>query len=128
MNGRRRQRAEILLAGVVAGLAAWWVQRRGLVLGPDAWTYWTSSIALLEGRGFVDGHGLPVTAWPIGYPAWLTLVQACCGVSADAVRIADSLSIGLLAALATLWGQQRLAGGTAPSWPVAVAAVVQAAA
>lgn len=128
MKAARRQRLEVLLAGLVAGLAAWWVQRRGLVLGPDAWTYWTSSIALLEGRGFVDGHGLPVTAWPIGYPAWLALVQGCLGVSADAVRCADSLGVGLLAAFATAWGQQRLAGCVAPTWPVALAAVVPAAA
>lgn len=116
-----------LAAGALAASAAWWTQRLGEALGPDAWTYWTSSIALRDGRGYVDGHGLPVTAWPIGYPAWLAMVQAVVGVSANALRLADSLAIGVAAAFACGWALRRTRGAerdAAPTWPVVAAAAI----
>lgn len=105
---------------VTAALSAV-TQRHGMEISPDGWTYWAASISLLEGRGYVDGHGLPVEAWPPGYSLWLACVQAVIGVSANAVRIADAIALGGAAAMVFLWGVLRVGHGVA-RWPMAVVA------
>ncbi len=109
------------VASALAFVAVWLTTRHGIVLGPDAWTYWSSSVSLLEGKGYVDAHGLPVASWPIGYPLWLAAVQSVFGVSAMSVQIADAIAIAGVAGLACCWGLRR-AGSTASRLLVVVAA------
>lgn len=97
--------------------------RRGIGLGPDAWTYWGASAALLEGRGYVDGVGLPVTEWPPLYSLWLAAVQAVTGVSAAGVRLADCLTTAGFAGALCHWLAWRSEPARAPRWPVAAFAV-----
>lgn len=50
---------------------------------------------------------MPVQDWPVGYPLWLALVQSICGVSVNAIRIADSVTLALAAGCLSLWGLRR---------------------
>lgn len=114
-----------LLAALVVWLAtfagAWLTQRHGLTFSPDAWQYWSGSVSILNGDGYVDGHGLVVLGWPPGYSIWLAGWQACFGVSVATVRLAECFALGWAAAMVCGWILLRLPR-TAPKWPVVVAA------
>jgi hypothetical protein len=107
-----------VITGVLTCGLAMVVLRHGLAVSPDGWTYWASSVSLLEGDGYRDAHGLAVDAWPPGYPLWLAFVQHCLDVSIRSVRVADATALGLAAALASAFflGRTRAEGG--PHWPV----------
>ena len=126
MASARSSNAWVASFAACAGVLAFWLAmlttRRGLELGPDAWSYWTASVSLLEGRGYVDGHGLAVHAWPPGYSIWLACVQRVAGVSMASVRLADALTIGAVALLGTVWAARR----TAARSPMVVAAIASA--
>ena len=111
-----------LLAFALAASLSWCTMRHGLELGPDALQYWSASISLLKGRGYVDGHGLLVQGWPPGYSIWLAGWQACFGVSVGTLALAESFAIGCMAASVTVWGCLRLPQRL-QSWPIVVAAV-----
>ncbi|MEO6597479.1 MAG: hypothetical protein ABIP94_22270, partial [Planctomycetota bacterium] len=96
------------------------VLRHGLAFGPDAWTYWSASVSLLEGRGYVDAHGLAVQHWPPLYSLWLAAVQSLCGVSVASVRLADALCAAAFAGLSCAWLLRRTACVDGARWPVAL--------
>lgn len=105
-----------LVFAITFGLAALQM-RRGTTLGPDAWTYWSSSVALLEGRGYVDAFDLPILAWPPLYPLWLAGVQAAFGPTIAGVIVADSLAAAWAATATSAWLRRRTAAtpGAAPA-------------
>jgi hypothetical protein len=112
------------VAGVVL-VAAPLGLRRGAAFGPDAWTYWSASVSLLEGCGYTDAFGLPVRDWPPGYSCWLAAVQALLGVSVRSVVVADALAGAVWAGFLTAWIRRRAArAGVAgiDSWAAAFAA------
>jgi hypothetical protein len=119
----------LLVAWLVAACLSWCTLRHGLELSPDAWQYWSASISLLEGRGYVDGHGLSVQGWPPGYSIWLAGWQACCGRSVQTIVLAECFAIGWMAAAIAAWAQLRRQDtqlrrqDTQRRWPVLVAAV-----
>lgn len=118
--GERRGRAAAA-AAVGAGVTfvlTLVVLRRGLAFGPDAWNYWAASVALLEGRGYVDAHGLSVRSGPPLYSAWLAVVQAAGGVSIASVRLADAIANAAFAGSLCGWLLLRVPYRGA-TWPVA---------
>ncbi len=108
------------IAAAVTFIALWLTLRKGLAVGPDAWTYWGASIALLQGEGYVNAHGLPVQSWPPLYATWLAAVQSVFGVSIASVRLADCITTAVAAAAFTAWALRRGASATSRRWPVAV--------
>ncbi|MBL9078944.1 MAG: hypothetical protein JNL08_15675 [Planctomycetes bacterium] len=110
------------LATLLLGLV---LQRHGLAFGPDAWTSWTASVSLLEGRGYCDAHGLVVHEWPPLYSLWLAAVQAVAGVSVASVRLADAIAAAVFAALACA-AALRQVPEVRERWPVALAAATPA--
>lgn len=120
LAARRPDRIAAAAAGVVTAVLVLVELQHGVPLGPDAWTYWSTSVSLLEGEGYVDAHGLPVLGWPPLYSLWLAAVQAVTGVSIKGALVADALAVGLAAALFTLWALGRTdVRGSGPRWPVA---------
>ena len=95
--------------------------RHGTALGPDAWAYWSSSVALLEGRGYVDAFDLPIVSWPPLYPLWLAAVQAFVGPSIAGAVVADCLATAWAATAISAWLIRRVPH--APAWILVAFAV-----
>lgn len=107
---------------LLAFVGTWLTLRHGLEFSPDAWQYWSGSISILHGKGYVDGHGLLVLGWPPGYSIYLAAWQAVFGEGVATVRLAECFALATSAGLVFIWANLRLRG-TAPRWPLAVAAV-----
>jgi len=111
-----------MVAWLAAFAGAWLTLRHGLEFSPDAWQYWSGSISILHGNGYVDGHGLLILGWPPGYSIYLAAWQASFGEGVATVRLAECFALASSAALITVWASMRMRH-TGPRWPLVVAAV-----
>jgi hypothetical protein len=99
-DSRARLAAGTLALAALAFAAVALITRRGMPFNADGWIYWQGSVSILEGLGYRDFTGRPITAWPPLYPAVLALVQSVLGVSARSVALATAL---LVAAAVASW-------------------------
>jgi hypothetical protein len=100
---RRHSRASVvagtLLLAVLAFAAVALILRRGMPIKSDGWFYWQGSVSILNGLGYRDFSGHPISAWPPLYSVYLAFCQLFFGVSARAIAL--STAFGAAAAVGT---------------------------
>ena len=97
-----------LIIAVAFALQLGWVLWDGGTYAstPDTYYYYQGALSIANGNGYVV-EGRPVTHWPIGYSAFLSVFIRLFGDSLRMVFILNvilgTLSVGLLWALAYRW-------------------------
>jgi hypothetical protein len=70
-----RQNYDAAIAGLIGALLIFLFSRHGGIgLEPDSIVYLSTARSVVQGGGFFEFEGIPTTDFPIGYPAFLSLV------------------------------------------------------